>query len=36
MNTTLFLISLTLFDFIDFILLNLFDFIDSRRFIDFN
>ena len=36
MNTTLFLISLTLFDFIDFILLNLFDFIDSRGFIDFN
>ena len=36
MNTTLFLISLTLFDFIDFILLNLFDFVDSRGFIDFN
>ena len=36
MNTTLLLISLTLFDFIDFILLNLFDFIDSRGFIDFN
>ena len=36
MNTTLFLISLTLFDFIDFILLNLFDFIDSHGFIDFN
>ena len=36
MNTTLLLISLNLFDFIDFILLNLFDFIDSRGFIDFN